>query len=134
MHIHMECPVRHRVDWRAGRRLLGDQRSAKTPQEQSDEEAEGKPPGKRPSRNGNQRLLTSCRFIRSKIKRVGNHFDFQPFYSFIFYFLLYLTTYGIHLVNGKAAYNLSFSRKELFARFYLHFDHTGRRVCQHGFL
>jgi hypothetical protein len=30
------------------RRLLGDQRSVKTPQEQSDEEAEGKPPGKRP--------------------------------------------------------------------------------------
>ncbi|GKV57166.1 hypothetical protein NCCP2222_31130 [Sporosarcina sp. NCCP-2222] len=32
------------VDWSAGRRLLGNQRSVKTPQERSDEEAEGKPP------------------------------------------------------------------------------------------
>jgi len=44
----MSCLKGHPVDWSAGRRLLGDQRSVKTPQEQSDEEAEGKPPGKRP--------------------------------------------------------------------------------------
>ncbi len=42
--VQIEYPLGHLVDWSAWWRLLGNQRSAKTPQEQRDEEAEGKPP------------------------------------------------------------------------------------------